>query len=117
MEIADDEADDVLGHGQRPVESLGLYFFEEQFTALGERTAADRVDMAPPAVESGLARVIRSGKGLGGEKDEHAEKTDEDTTIEVLCGSLIQHGANYNKNELIFVLFFDREGRRTECQF
>lgn len=105
VKIADDEAGDMLGHGERTVEALGLYFFEVLLPLFRERTAANRINMAPLALKPRLSRILRSGGGLQGKKGDHPEKTNEHPIAAPLCESCMWHEDSYGKPRSLHVEF------------
>lgn len=77
MEIPDEESEDMLGNGKRPVETLEFHFAKELLPLFGERTAAGHIDVTMFALEPGLACILWSRRSMNGEKDKHTEKTNE----------------------------------------
>lgn len=97
MEIADEEANKVLGQGKRPILAPRFKIGKELLAALGERSASDSLHMALAAREPRLARILRRRVGMQGEKGEYPNKADEYTAIDFLSGTSCEHGFNFIK--------------------
>src|SRR5512143_892221 len=89
MEIADDEADGVLGRRERPVEAFGFQFLQKLLSRFGKGTAADHIDVAAPAIVPRPARVVGRGKGMMGEKGQRQKEKKINTEW---SGECLEHG-------------------------
>jgi len=84
VKVADDETHDALDCGQRSVKAFRFQINEKFFAGLGERSAANGIDMALLALKTCLSRILWRGDSLMRQEYEYHEEKKKFRIIEYI---------------------------------